>query len=406
MKYLSIVILLLSALPLPGQITAPGASAVRTTEYPGGYTPNDPVFIFCSNGATTGSLNAVSPGGTAPFTFEWYRWSTADNDFTIHVKTDAGVSSSSATGLVEGGYRVRITDGGGYDTTLIAWAHLAQPTAEASLMDRRCDWVALKGVAAADTFFYYQPATGVETQLPASRTFEWSSEPASTIPEPKFYLDPVTYRPPLEDVTYKLVVTDNFGCVSESSFFYESIHVKADFSAEPVEGEAPLEVFFTDNSIRASTYEWRFGDDSLSLQAGSVTHTYYKPGVYTVSLVIESSLNCVDSMQYNYVTVKPSALSIPNVFTPDGDGINEFFKPDIASLRFIDVQVFSRSGMMVYSFRGEGDRLREWQGWDGTVNNSSVRASPGLYFYVIRAIGWDNVVYDSKENRGALYLYR
>ena len=406
MRYLSILILLLSALPLAGQITAPSASAVRTTAYPGGYTPNDPVYIFCSNGATTGSLNAVSPGGTAPFTFEWRRWSTADNGFTFFVKTDAGVSSSSATGLVEGGYRVRITGGGGYDTTLIAWVHLAQPTAQASLMDRRCDWVALKGVAAADTFFYYQPVTGVATRLPATRTFLWSSQPESVIPFPTLELNPVTYSPPLEDVTYKLVVTDNFGCVSESSFFYESIHVKADFSADPVDGEAPLEVSFTDRSVRASRYEWRFGDDSLSREAGSVSHTYYKPGQYTVRLVIESSLNCVDSMEYKYVTVKPSMLSIPNVFTPDGDGINEFFKPDIASLRFIDIQVFSRSGLMVYSFRGEGERLREWKGWDGTVNNSSVKAAPGIYYYVIRAIGWDNVVYGTKENRGVLYLYR
>jgi len=405
-KYLSIVILLLSALPLSGQITAPGASAVRTTEYPGGYTPNDPVFIFCSNGATTGSLNAVSPGGTAPFNFEWYRWNTADNGFTIFIKTDAGVGSSLASGLDEGGYRVRVTDGGGYETFLIAWVHLARPTAQASLRHYTCYYVALQGIASADTFYYYQPNTGQSTRLPVSRSYLWSSDPPSAIPNDPPSLEPVTYKPPLENVTYKLVVTDSFGCTAESSFFYESIHVKADFSAEPDEGEAPLEVYFTDNSVRASTYEWRFGDDSLSRQAGSVTHTYYKPGVYTVSLVIESSLNCVDSMQLNYVTVKPSALSIPNVFTPDGDGINEFFKPDIASLRFIDVQVFSRSGMMVYSFRGEGERLREWQGWDGSVNNSSVKASPGLYYYVIRAIGWDNVIYDTKENRGVLYLYR
>jgi len=405
-KYLSLIILILHALPAAGQIFAPGANAMRSTSYPGGYTPNHAVYIFCSNGTTTGSLSANSPGGTAPFTFEWKRWSVGDNGFTVPVHTDAGVPASALTGLPEGGYSVQITDGGGYDTTLIAWLHLSRPTAVASLLDRRCDWVALKGVAAADTFFYYQPVTGQATRLPATRTFIWSSTPESAIRFPTVELNPVTYTPPLDDVTYKLEVTDNFGCISDSSFFYESIHVKADFDVEPAEGEAPLEVLFTDKSIRASTYLWKFGDDSMSVQTGSVSHIYYTPGTYQVTLIIESSLNCVDSVVSEQITVEPSSLSIPNVFTPNGDGINEYFLPDITSLRFIDIQIFSRSGKPVYSFRGEGERLKNWEGWDGTVNNSSAKASPGLYYYVVRAIGWDNVVYGTKEHRGFLYLYR
>ncbi len=376
MKNLIIIILLFVMLTSAGQITAPGANAVRTTEYPGGYTPNDPVYIICSTGATTGSLSAVSPGGTAPFTFEWYRWIVADNGFTGHVRTDAGVANSSVTGLAEGGYSVRITDGGGYDTTLIAWLHLAQPTAEASLLDRRCDWVALKGVAAADTFYYYQPLTGVATRLPASRTFLWSSTPVSTIPYPDLELNPVTYTPPLDDVTYKLVVTDGFGCTAESSFFYESIHVNADFSVDPANGEAPLEVAFTDNSVRAASYTWRFGDDTISYEPGSVSHIYYRPGTYSATLVIESLLGCTDSLTFQPIVVDPSSIAIPNVFTPDGDGLNEFFKPDITSLRFLDIQIFSRSGLMVYSFRGEDEKLKEWQGWDGNINNSRAKAAP------------------------------
>ena len=43
-----------------------------------------------------------------------------------------------------------------------------------------------------------------------------------------------------------------------------------------------------------------------------------------------------------------------------------------------------------------GDLLREWKGWDGNVNSSSVKAAPGVYFYVIRAYGWDNVLYNGK----------
>jgi gliding motility-associated-like protein len=405
-RYLSTILISLLFIPLAGQITTPASSAVRFTNYPGGYTPNDPVYIFCSDGTARGSLNAVSPGGTAPYTFEWRKWSTSDNDFTIPVKTDVNVAASVADNLDEGGYKVIITDGGGYNTSLIAWVHLAQPYAEASLLDRRCDWVALKGVAAADVFDYYQPLTGVATRLPASRTFLWSSDPVSVIPFPGLDLNPVTYTPPLEDVIYKLVVTDNFGCVAESTFDYESIHVNADFSVDPMAGEAPLEVSVTDLSIRGNLYTWKFGDDSVSYLADPGTHIYYTPGTYRITLIIESDLHCIDSITSLPIVVEPSSISIPNVFTPNGDGFNDFFKPDITSLRFIDVQVFSRSGQVVYTFRGEGDRLTGWNGWDGSVNDSSAKAGPGLYYYVIRAVGWDNKTYGTKEHRGFLYLYR
>ena len=93
--------------------------------------------------------------------------------------------------------------------------------------------------------------------------FLWSSNPASTIPFPEFRLNPQTFDPPLVDVTYKLQVSDSFGCVSESSFFYESIHVKADFTADPDKGEAPLEVALPINRYRGSKYKWEFGDDQF-----------------------------------------------------------------------------------------------------------------------------------------------
>jgi hypothetical protein len=76
------------------------------------------------------------------------------------------------------------------------------------------------------------------------------------------------------------------------------------------------------------------------------------------------------------------------------------------SLRWINVEIFSRSGLKVYSFTGEGDILSQWKGWDGNVNGTSIKASPGVYFYIIRAIGWDDVLYDTKEQRGFVYLYR
>ena len=196
--------------------------------------------------------------------------------------------------------------------------------------------------------------------------FLWSSDPSSTIPYPDFLLNPQTFDPPLVDVTYKLQVTDSFGCMSESSFFYQTIRVKADFTATPDNGEAPLEVAFTNNSIRAASYKWEFGDTTTSALSDPPPHTYYKPGEYSVKLTVESDLHCIDSMRLEKnISVDKSELNIPNVFSPNGDGINDNFMVEKKSLRNLSMEVFSRSGLRVYSFFGDGDRLKELDrlGW-------------------------------------------
>jgi gliding motility-associated-like protein len=389
------------------QLSAPGMNAVRYTSYPSAPTANDPVFIYCnSSGTQKGTLQAVSPGGTGPFDFTWYKWSDATKSFSIYIRTDLSSATSTITSLDEGGYIVKISNSGGYTKNLVGWIFLDKPYALAELQNFTCDYVALKGKAAIDTFYYKDPLNGLPVKLRNAVSFLWSSSPPSTIPYPDLEINPVTFTPPLVDVTYKLQVTDSFRCVSESSFPYKSIHVKADFSADPVKGEAPLQVKFTDKSVRGYYYKWEYGDDSVSTVKDTLSHIYYRPGEYSVMLTIESELHCIDSMRFDKVVVDPSNLNIPNVFTPNGDGINDYFVVEAKSLRTINVEIFSRSGIMVYSFYGEKEKVKEWKGWDGNVNNSSREATPGIYFYIIRAKGWDDKVYDSSEYRGFMYLYR
>jgi gliding motility-associated-like protein len=358
----------------------------------------------------TGSLHAASPGGTGPFNFLWYRWNNTANSFSDLFQTELSATTSSVTGLAEGGYRVNISDGSGYTASLTAWIFIDRPWAGASLMNpmKHCDYVALKGIAAVDTFYYKDPTTGFRIKLPNGVKFLWSSNPVSSIPYPDLLLNPQTFSPPLVNVTYKLHVTDSFTCSSESSFYYESIHVKADFSPDPVKGEAPLEVTFTNKSIRGTQFIWKYGDDTTAVLTDTLPHThiYYKPGEYSVKMSLVSKLGCEDSLRFEKIIVEPSDIDIPNVFTPDGDGYNDWFRVDTRSIRNLSVQVFSRSGLKVYGFYGEGEKLKDWTGWDGNVNNSSIKAAPGIYFYIIRAYGWDNIVYDSKEYRGSVYLFR
>jgi gliding motility-associated-like protein len=404
-----LVVFVVLPLTLAGQLTAPGSNAIRHSAYPSAPGIRDPVFIYCNpSGNLKGALNVISPGGTAPFDFSWFKWSNATKSFSILIKTETGVTNSNSNNLDEGGYRVNISNSGGYSASLTGWIFLDKPYSRALLDNNTCDYVALDGTAAVDTFFYKDPSTGNPVKLPDGVKFLWSSTPASSIPYPDFEIDPRTFSPPVEDVTYMLQVTDSFTCRSESSFFYKSIHTKADFTVDPVKGEAPLEVSFTNKSINGSTYLWEFGDgkDSTSSMETPGPHFYYKPGDYSVKLTSTSEEGCADSLRFDKVAVDKSLLNIPNVFTPDGDGYNDWFIPEKKSMRYMRMEVFSRSGMKVYGFNGEGKNLKDWLGWDGNINNSSIKASPGVYFYLIRAYGWDDVNYDVKKYRGFVYLYR
>ncbi len=406
MRYLLIIMILLVPAVSVAQLSAPGMSAVRYTSYPSAPTVKDPIFIYCNDsGSQKGTLNAASPAGTGPFNFSWYKWSNTTKSFSVFLKTETGVLTSSSGDLDEGGYKVILT--GGIDTNFVGWIFLDKPFTSAALQNFTCDYVALKGQVAIDTFYYNNISNGIPVKLPDGVKFLWSSDPSSTIPYPDFLLNPQTFDPPLVDVTYKLQATDSFGCMSESSFFYQTIRVKADFTVTPDNGEAPLEVAFTNNSIRAAGYKWEFGDTTTSELKDPPPHIYYKPGEYSVKLTVESDLHCIDSMRLEKnIVVDPSELHIPNVFSPNGDGLNDNFMVESKSLKNLSMEVFSRSGLRVYSFFGDGEKLKNWKGWDGNINSSSAKATPGVYFYLIKAYGWDDINYNGKEYRGFVYLYR
>jgi gliding motility-associated-like protein len=407
---------------LMAQLTAPGSVSMRNVTYPSVTGRKDKAFFYCNSlGTERGTLTAARPNSSGTHNFTWYKWNDLTTSFSTSIQTDSGVTSSTINNLTEGGYKVDIDNSGTYDTTLAGWIFFDKPpVAIAALAQQLCYRVALSGTATAgiDKFYYKDINTGVTLSLNNEVGHVWSSDPASYIPAPDVYLNPkienypseppfIQYNLPLEDVTYKLKVT-TLGCSNESSFFYHSIHVKADFEADPVDGDAPLEVSFTNKSVRDSINTWEFGDKTIpsSLETPD-PHTYYVPGKYSVTLIIESSHHCVDSLRMDsLIVVERSTLDIPNVFTPNDDGFNDRFMVYGKSLRFVSMEIYSQSGMKVYGFSGEGEILKNWTGWDGNINNSSIKASIGVYFYVIRALGWDDISYDGKKYRGFVYLYR
>ncbi|GAH88815.1 unnamed protein product, partial [marine sediment metagenome] len=240
----------------------------------------------------------------------------------------------------------------------VAWVFIDEPFDSVAIY-YKCNYLRLKGFAYPDTFKYYDLDDNTRIILENGIDFSWSSYPESTIPYPTLEINPEPYPLPYEDIWYYLSVSDNFDCRNKASLFYETIHVKADFEADPTSGEAPLEVEFTNKSINAVKFEWTFEEEdtaAISILEDPEPYTYYIPGDrYEVILVAKSEKkllggDCVDTFKLQYIVVEPSSLDIPNVFTPNEDSYNDRFIVSGKSLRSLYVQIFNRTGKKIYEF--------------------------------------------------------
>jgi gliding motility-associated-like protein len=99
----------------------------------------------------------------------------------------------------------------------------------------------------------------------------------------------------------------------------------------------------------------------------------------------------VDSAQHEGIYVQKSQLDIPNVFSPNGDGVNDVFYFKHQSLESCRLTIMDRSGKVVYKRTIED--IYDWRGWDGNLRESDRRAPEGQYYFVVEALGYDAVQY-------------
>ena len=97
------------------------------------------------------------------------------------------------------------------------------------------------------------------------------------------------------------------------------------------------------------------------------------------------------------VVLAESSLEVPNAFSPNGDGINDYFNVYAKSLVSFSAAIFNRWGQKLYSWN-----LDE-QGWDGTYNGNPVKA--GVYYVVVKAKGADGIEYEYRRDVNLLRGY-
>jgi gliding motility-associated-like protein len=102
-------------------------------------------------------------------------------------------------------------------------------------------------------------------------------------------------------------------------------------------------------------------------------------GRYIYSLFVQSAYGCSGYDTIKVTVVNNASFFVPTAFTPNGDGLNDFFRPvsvGYAGLKYF--RVFNRWGQDVYV----SESLET--GWNGTLNG--VMAEMGVYYWVIRYV--------------------
>lgn len=152
------------------------------------------------------------------------------------------------------------------------------------------------------------------------------------------------------------------------------------------------QINFLSHAENVDKIDWNFGDDTYS-QELNPAHYYEEPGTYDVVLTVNG-----DQVKTQKILVyPPSEISnVPNVFTPDGDYINDEYFISSKGLKEFYLVVIDQQGKLVYETK---DADFKWSGTDSFGNNLAV----GSYMCVIKAVGFDGVKHNRSER---IYIKR
>lgn len=103
--------------------------------------------------------------------------------------------------------------------------------------------------------------------------------------------------------------------------------------------------------------------------------TINDPGLYSKNFVTKNGCDSVEYLQISKASL--DGVFIPNVFTPNGDGMNDVFEVYALNHKSVSMQIYNRWGNEIFSITGSSGSII----WDGMINSNP--AEDGVYLYTI-----------------------
>ena len=187
--------------------------------------------------------------------------------------------------------------------------------------------------------------------------------------------------------SYQVQATDVCGNETIDEIFVE---VQESFALFEFEFITESEVqFFASEESQCATCElyWDFGDGGSSFDANPL-HEFDGLFEYITWFVVTNELGCTDSI--STVIPAPIIIYVPNAFTPNNDGTNDYFAVKGSQIEQYQIQIFNRWGEVVF----ESTDIEEI--WDGSTNRGDYYSENEVYNYLIKIKGIDSKAYEKK----------
>ncbi len=212
----------------------------------------------------------------------------------------------------------------------------------------------------------------VNNSTPSNATFEWNFGNGQT----STLLNPLLVYASSGNYTITQIATS--GQCKDTAVNTVVVHPNpiVDFYAEVRDGfnDGTAIIAFDNESKNGDLWFWDFGDGNTSTLF-SPTQLFDRVGKHSVSLTATSQFGCSNQLvKSDYITIYESPkVYIPNLFSPNNDGVNDIFLIYGSAIKTIELKVFNRWGIKVF----ESDDMQI--GWDG--NFAGEKAEAGVYTY-------------------------
>ncbi|WP_349630859.1 PKD domain-containing protein [Aquiflexum sp. TKW24L] len=303
--------------------------------------------LNCNN-PQSGSIQVNVAGGTPPFTFRWSNGSTQQN----------------LTNLSSGPYSLEVRDANG---CLTQGSYIIKRPAPLEVVTVRNTRVVCEPREIIEEF-----TIAIAGGVPPY-SIQWSGGEAS-----QGGLKMSTNRSGL----FILNITDGAGCTYRESYQVDDSNVVLNTDIKSIGYDqngsflVGIPITFENKTIgNIITYFWDFGDGNTSSETNP-THTYQKGGKYVVILQAIDANGCIQEIKRE-IEITDFFLVVPNVFSPNGDGVNDYFFPKFVNITKVEFWILNKWGETIFYTQDINS-----QGWDGKVGGDY--AMPGNYVYRLK----------------------
>ena len=152
------------------------------------------------------------------------------------------------------------------------------------------------------------------------------------------------------------------------------------------------------NPMGDETFEWIYNGNVVQGSGDSVSIVILEEGQNNnIGVTVTNGNGCVGIDNVSVIGVIPN-YRMPNVFTPDGDGVNDFFNityenqdenSNLGPAEIVEFKIWNRWGNVVYNNETPN------QGWDGTQNGDPSPSDVYVYHIQIRLVNGEMITLDS-----------